>query len=412
MRNLRNVRRSAIKFADWQISPLTATCWDLSDNSLVCAFGPTPSDGFVELKRLQENTRSERELKSIASWDLPSPQVEGEKIISLHYFVETASICIIFAGGDIVRIREQPLPGEELLEIVGSIDAGIEAAQWSPDEELVAIVTKAGNLLLMSRDFEAVEETPFSEEDENLSKHVNVGWGKKETQFHGKRAKALRDPTMPESVASGTLSAHDRREVCISWRGDGQFVTVNAIEQNRRRMIRVYSREGILDSVSEPVDYLEGALSWRPAGNIIAGIQRKADVSQVVFFEKNGLRHGEFSLRRQAASVATSEAISLRWNVDSTVLAVAYNDCVQLWTMGNYHYYLKQEIRLPALAFSNVPLQVQWHPEKPLSLVIHHSSQVKMLEYCFAVAKGSTCPPNDYGLVAVVDGSKLPVCLS
>ena len=213
-------------------------------------------------------------------------------------------------------------------------------------------------------------------EDLKASNHVSVGWGKKETQFQGKGAKALRDPTMPEKIDEGVLSPNDDSRATISWRGDGAYLAISTIEGGSRRLIRVYSREGVLDSVSEPVDGLEGALSWRPAGNLIAGIQRLQSRIDVVFFERNGLRHGQFSLRLTPDQMQLpGQHIALSWNSDSTVLAVVMADCTQLWTMGNYHWYLKQEIKTshPGLLPTS-PLV--WHPEKPLQLMTVASGKI------------------------------------
>jgi len=269
----------------------------------------------------------------------------------------------------LIVVREEPLPGEDLIEIVGSVDAGIAAAAWSPDEELLALNTRADTLIFMTRDFESIANTALSPEDVKVSAHVSVGWGKSETQFKGKRAKALRDPTVPEHFDEGALSSLDQGNKTITWRGDGSYVAVNSLLSDRRRMIRVYSREGVLDSVSEPVDGLEGALSWRPAGNLMAGTQRLEDRVDVVFFERNGLRHGQFSLRLTVEDMQNwASAISLRWNIDSTVLAVCFRDRIQLWTMGNYHYYLKQEII--SSSFHDRPVHVSWHPEKALHLAV------------------------------------------
>src|SRR5690606_2533945 len=142
----------------------------------------------------------------------------------------------------------------------------------------------------------------------------------------------------------GKLSPHDHGKTTISWRGDGQYVAICTKEESpARRLIRVYSRDGQLDSASKPVDGLEGVLSWRHSGNLIAGIQRLKDRIDVVFFERNGLRHGEFTLPISADRIESENIRQLSWNPDSTVLAISYDDRVQLWTMGNYHYYLKQE---------------------------------------------------------------------
>jgi elongator complex protein 1 len=248
---------------------------------------------------------------------------------------------------------------------MGSIDEGITAASWSPDEELLAISTKARTVVFMSRSFEGITDAAMSPEDLKLSKQVSVGWGKKETQFQGRGAKALRDPTIPEKIDQGALSSQDDGSVTISWRGDGAYVAINSVEPGSRRVIRVYSRDGVLDSVSEAVDGMEGALSWRPVGNLIAGVQRNGSSIDVIFFERNGLRHGEFSLRAPEGRDLSNDQIGLEWNSDSTVIAVTFDDRVQLWTTGNYHWYLKQEI-----ITRERPIGFNWHPEKPLRFAL------------------------------------------
>jgi elongator complex protein 1 len=375
MRNLKIVGRSLLRFSAENPLPLTATAWDAASSALICAFGPSESRATIELKRLHYSRNStEERLESIAAWDAPCPlpSLAHDSILSLHHFSDSSTSCLILAGGDIILVRENPTQEEELVEIVGSVDAGLSAAAWSPDEELLTITTLANTLLLMSRDIENIASIELTAEDVNVSNHVSVGWGKKETQFKGKRARALQDPTVPETIDEGVLSAYDDRSITISWRGDGAYFAINKIEEERRRMIRVYSREGQLDSVSEPVDGLEGALSWRPSGSLIAGIRRSSDKAEVVFFERNGLRHGQFDLRLSTVELEELRASpKLRWNSDSNVLSVVYPDKVQLWTMSNYHYYLKQELAFPEPA--SLTVQCTWHPERPLALAISTS---------------------------------------
>lgn len=411
MRNLRNSRNSLINFPSDALPP-TATTWDAASDSLICAFGPSQESAVIEVKRFGKDCVSPDGATLIASWDAPSPlpDLPVDIVLSLQYFADTATICLILAGGDLVIVREEPLPGEDLIEIVGSVDAGISAAAWSPDEELLALSTRADTFIFMTRDFESIANNTLSPDDVKVSAHVSVGWGKKETQFHGKRAKAMRDPTVPEHIDEGLLSAFDGRETTITWRGDGQYVAINAVTSSNRRMLRMYSREGVLDSVSEPVDGLEGALSWRPAGNLMATIQRLKDRVDVVFFERNGLRHGQFTLRLGPEDMQSwASAISVKWNSDSTVLAVCFKDRVQLWTMGNYHYYLKQEIFLTSLNQSSSPVQAAWHPEKALHLGLFSDSALQALTYTFVVSGSSSAPPQDLGLSAVIDGRTLKV---
>ena len=389
MRNLKIVGRSLLRFSGDEPLPLTATAWDAASDALVCAFGPSESRATIELKRLHYARNGvEEKLESIASWDAPCPlpSLTHDSILSLHHFADTSTSCLILAGGDIVLVRENPTSTEELVEIVGSVDAGLSAAAWSPDEELLAITTQADTLLLMSRDIENIASVNLTPEDVNVSSHVSVGWGKKETQFKGKRARALQDPTVPESIDEGVLSPLDDRSVTISWRGDGAWFAVSKIEEERRRMIRVYSREGQLDSVSEPVDGLEGALSWRPSGNLIASTRRTSEKVEVVFFERNGLRHGQFDLRFTVEELAAlSVPLALKWNSDSNVIAVSYPDKVQLWTMSNYHYYLKQELRFPEASPRTV--MCDWHAERPLAVALSTSgiSSTRSYQYVWLI---------------------------
>jgi elongator complex protein 1 len=64
----------------------------------------------------------------------------------------------------------------------------------------------------------------------------------------------------------------------------------------------------------------------------------------------------------------------LRWNSDSNVLAISYPDKVQLWTMSNYHYYLKQELVFPEPA--SQAIHCAWHSERPLALALSTQGRI------------------------------------
>ncbi|KAI0378302.1 IkappaB kinase complex, IKAP component [Hypomontagnella monticulosa] len=411
MRNLRNIRYNAWKSStDLSDEAITSSCWDPAKNEVLCTFGPSEQDGRIRLVRISEHVRASSidiECQEVASWDAPSPNPDlpVDRVVSSHHFGDTLTTCLVLEGGDIVVVQESgdygPQDGVHI-EIMGSIDESITGASWSPDEELLAITTKANTVVFMSRTFDGITDMAMTADDLQASKHVSVGWGKKETQFQGRGAKALRDPTIPEKVDQGVLSPNDDGSTVISWRGDGAYVAVNSVEAGVRRVIRVYSRDGVLDSVSEPVDGMECALSWRPVGNLMASVQHLEDRVDVIFFERNGLRHGQFSLRAPDGRSITKDRIRLEWNSDSTVLAVTLDDRIQLWTMGNYHWYLKQEI------FTRKrPLRLTWHPEKPLRFASAVSGKLLLAEYIFEVTRGSLTPPYDHGAVAVIDGKTL-----
>ncbi|KAI4149351.1 MAG: hypothetical protein LQ340_004684 [Diploschistes diacapsis] len=419
MRNLRNLQHKVLHRTS---SSAPSSCaWDASSDSIICAIGPSENSNLIELRRWAETPLTEGFEPStsthIASWDAPSPNpsLPCDHILDIHYFPDNHQVCVVLAGGDIVLVtpaNDNTLPHSAEIEIVGSVDVGVAAAAWSPDEELLAILTNADTFLYMTRTFENVVSVGLAHEDLQASKHVSVGWGKAETQFRGKGAKAqaLRDPTVPERIYEGAFSIKDGMESTISWRGDGAYVAVNSPLASSRRVIRVYSREGELDGVSEPVDFMESALTWRPAGNLLASVQRLEERVDIIFFERNGLRHGQFSLRLSEEEMETSAAkINLQWNFDSSTLAVCFLDRVQLWTMANYHYYLKQEIRLPDSGSRQRLPSFAWHPEQPLLFAMGLEESIQRLQYDYRVASGSRVPPYDYGLVSVIDGSILKI---
>lgn len=116
--------------------------------------------------------------------------------------------------------------------------------------------------------------------------------------------------------------------------------------------------------------------SCRPSGNLLASTQLKPHRSDVIFFELNGLQHGEFTFQQPSTDAHIKE---LLWNADSAVLCAwctrrdSKEEWLQLWTVGNYHWYLKQEIKLTKSKEDGSPLPnsiigLLWDPIVPLRL--------------------------------------------
>jgi len=81
--------------------------------------------------------------------------------------------------------------------------------------------------------------------------------------------------------------------------------------------------ETFVFSVAEkPVKELQRPICFMPSGSLVAGYQRKKvkddkNENQIVFWEKNGLRHGEFILPDEDMSV-----VLIQFNADSSLLAL------------------------------------------------------------------------------------------
>ncbi|EEB05563.1 elongator subunit Iki3 [Schizosaccharomyces japonicus yFS275] len=375
---------------------------DSSIDAVFVAVGLSENNPGLTIYKIAQG----KEPREFITYDDPRLLSENQEPIlirDMKFLSESSSICIVLSNGEILMIRTEVSPDEDVVESIGDVENGILAAQWSPDEQVFALVTGNSTILLMSKNFDTIAEVDMLEKDlTEFNKHVSVGWGRAETQFRGKRVRAkLRDPTLPEKVDEGKLSPYDSSEVTLSWRGDGAYVSVNRIENGVRRAIRVYNREGALDSISEPVDFMEGQVGWRPSGALIAAVQRGEDdrKTQVIFFERNGLRHGEFTLR----DVEDQPVSDVSWNISSDVLAVCYSSMVQFWTRSNYYWYLKQEFRFD----SNI--KFQWHPEKAYTCYIYSKDKVEILDFENVYSNDTCLPPNDLGVMPVIDGNVLKI---
>jgi len=230
--------------------------------------------------------------------------------------------------------------------------------------------------------FDAISPTQYVETLPDTP--INVGWGSKQTQFHGSLGKSAAHSTPKIKLGTSPDDDHFPR---ISWRGDGAYFVVSSLSPEKvpdtptHRTLRIYDRQGVLQSTSEDIAGLEHTLIWRPSGNLIMSTQRfgfegggagREGRHDVIFFERNGLRHGEFSLKVDQLNVKGKgpdlgrdrrwgyRVRELAWNSDSTVLAawiegddgdvgkgvsglsqaLAKSPLVQFWTTSNYHWYV------------------------------------------------------------------------
>lgn len=439
MRNLVLLNRGNIK-PESRTYPdlgLVETVFDVVSDTVTCVLTSGESD-VIEVQQIMKNGQ----VAVLASF--PAPYSDS-KILSFSHFVDSCLLVFVFENGDLITATYDPLNPDgdnTAIEIVGLIDCGLYAACWSPDEETLSILTRENNLLLLSRLFEPICEKHLEPEDIRLAdaKNVSVGWGKEETQFKGKGFKALererdalkhagldlkedsqlRDPTVAE-VQKGTLSNFDNDSVKFSWRGDCEYFSVITKEEVLveatqevyfRRVIRVFSREGNLDSVSEATDGLEHILAWRPSGSLIASTQRFTDedgddVLNVSFFERNGLRHGEFNTRLNPYE---ESILDIQWSSDSAMLAFHLKDRVQIWTTKNYHWYLKQEFFVNTSNTTNEVSFIKFHPEKALQLLVGTTEEgVQIFNFAYKVSSGPTVSGQDEGMTVVIDGTEAKI---
>lgn len=273
-----------------------------------------------------------------------------KNVIACEHLTLNNELCLATSEGDVIVIYLES-SGEENVTFC---DGGIEAMAWSPDQEIVVFVTKAKALVVMNSGYDPLVEHNLNNEAFGDEEFVNVGWGKKETQFHGTEGKQAAKQKAADIVIDNATDLDTR--ISIVWRGDGEYFTVSFVGK-WGRMFKVYDKEGTLKYTSEKCTGLEAPIYWRPSGNWIAIPQVLPNKYTIALFEKNGLRHREIVLPFKSVD---EQVVDLLWSSDSDVLAlVTMRDAksnVYLYTVCNYHWYLKQ-----SLAFNDRLQAIVWH---------------------------------------------------
>lgn len=130
-------------------------------------------------------------------------------------------------------------------------DGDAVVRMWcSPDFERIVFLNGDGRLTLVTECFDVLDDfSVFAEEAVAENSLVNVGWGKKETQFHGSEGKSKR--VVKEVIGDGD-DADDTVNVC--WRADSLLFAVGYLKKvTNLRSIKIFNRDGLLQNISEPL---------------------------------------------------------------------------------------------------------------------------------------------------------------
>ncbi len=92
---------------------------------------------------------------------LSSHLTSGDTVIAMEFVPDLESVCLALSSGDILMYNTMSCD----LECVGGVDAGLAGMSWSPDQDVVVLVTKDDKLVLMTMDFDSIVETTLHPED-------------------------------------------------------------------------------------------------------------------------------------------------------------------------------------------------------------------------------------------------------
>lgn len=145
-----------------------------------------------------------RDARSKVIADLPD--IVGAEFLQLDNV-----ICLASGAGEVLLVNPETGATTE-----GTYcDVGIERMAWSPNQEVVAFVTRTHNVVLMTSTFDVIAEQPLDAELSEDQQFVNVGWGKKETQFHGSEGKQAAKQTGGDQGATQDWEQLNKASVSI-----------------------------------------------------------------------------------------------------------------------------------------------------------------------------------------------------
>jgi elongator complex protein 1 len=264
-------------------------------------------------------------------------------------------IVCLARNGAIVTVRTTT----GAIQLVGEFENGIHAAAWSPDGQVLVLVTSAAAVSMSDND------------DNNNNKPAAAASETKTTVLLSMNSDF-------EVLAEVCMETHlPDAPVFVTWKQDSALVAVSSVDaasDAHHRKLRLYQRDSLLlhalgrteDGSGKLVPHVQDSpLAW--SHSLLACAQRIGSKLHVAFLEPNGLRHGQFWLR----AATTSNIHGLEWNAASDLLAVLLRDTatagnkVQLWHRSNYHWYLKKEFH-----FATKVMAIKFHGDYVFSVLL------------------------------------------
>lgn len=86
---------------------------------------------------------------------------DDDCVIGMEYLSDSESVCLALSGGNILLYSI--LTSE--LESVGEIGVGVVCMGWSPEQDVVVLVTGENKLILMTKEFDPLTEKALHQED-------------------------------------------------------------------------------------------------------------------------------------------------------------------------------------------------------------------------------------------------------
>ena len=86
---------------------------------------------------------------------------DQDAVVGIEYVADLESVCLALSSGDVLLYNTSTCE----LDCVGGVDVGVVCMGWSPEQDVVVLVTKEEKLVLMTRDFDSITEVSLHQDD-------------------------------------------------------------------------------------------------------------------------------------------------------------------------------------------------------------------------------------------------------
>jgi len=384
---------------------------------------------------------------------------EKDSIIAMQWLAELECIVAASSTGQLLTLHSMIGSEDVRVEAVQTIPGGISSMSWSPDEELCVIATRDNRLMVLTKDFESMYERDLFPSDQASASSTELDYASLHDRFGGSSISWRGDG---QFFVVSCVEPRTTMRYCIVF--DRQLE-----EQSKSEGVKPQPKDGPSDGMPSSLVWRpSGNLFFTSAHRRISAELTKHEVWA---WEKNALRHGEINLanvvtkntttsstpaaappskikpstaRRKKgedeeedegaedtgyseevdeskvdsttsiSAASDARVLDMSWNADSDVLCLRMEErstkkqCLLLYTTGNYHWYLKQEIRptsQPHADGTPVQLHMRWHTEDARRMIIVESTGlVRYMEYAWDARVNAQSQSR---LAVVIDGPLL-----
>ena len=84
-----------------------------------------------------------------------------DSVVGMEFIADLESVCLALSSGDVLLYNTTTCE----LDCVGGVEVGVVCMGWSPEQDVVVLVTREDKLVLMTRDFDSITEVALHPQD-------------------------------------------------------------------------------------------------------------------------------------------------------------------------------------------------------------------------------------------------------